>query len=68
MTRLTISIALFASVLVAAVGCGPKEPSDADQQKMAQDFSSENVAKELEKQGKQKEADELRRGAGRDQQ
>jgi len=43
-------------------------PSDADQQKMANDWSPENVAKEYEKKGMFKEAEEVRRSAKSGQQ
>jgi hypothetical protein len=49
-------------------GCGPSLPSDADQQRLAKDWSPENVAKEYEKKGMQKEADEVRRSAQQGQQ
>ncbi|HRK21535.1 MAG TPA: hypothetical protein PLX06_06995 [Fimbriimonadaceae bacterium] len=45
------------------VGCSGGTPSDADQQKMIQEWSPENVAKEYEKQGKMAEAEEVRRTA-----
>lgn len=53
---------LFLVVGLVAVGCA-SGPSDGDQQKLAKDFSPENVAKEYEKQGKFKEAEEIRRNA-----
>lgn len=48
-------------------GCSGGTPSDADQQKMIQEWSPENVAKEYEKQGKMAEAEEVRRNAKADQ-
>ncbi|AIE87996.1 hypothetical protein [Fimbriimonas ginsengisoli] len=53
-----LGILLVAGLMV--VGCSASGPSDADQQKLAKDFSPENVAKEYEKQGKMKEAAEVR--------
>jgi len=49
-------------------GCVSSGPSDADQQKLAKDWSAENVAQAYEKAGKQKEADEVRRNARSQQQ
>ena len=61
---------LLALVVASAVvgGCVSGGPTDSDQQKLAKDFSAENVAKEYEKKGMQKEAEEVRRSAQRDQQ
>lgn len=53
---------LFLVIGLIASGCA-SGPSDADQQRLAKDFSAENVAKEYEKQGKFKEAEEVRRNA-----
>lgn len=57
---LTIAAAMLA-------GCSGGTPSDSDQQKMIKDWSPENVAKEYEKAGKVKEAEEVRRNAKMDQ-
>lgn len=56
--------------VLAIGGCSAGGPSDADQQKLAKDFGAENVAKEYEKKGMMKEAEEVRRSAAqnRDQQ
>lgn len=56
-------VGVLALLVFAAVACGPKEPSDADQQQLAKDFSPENVAREYEKKGMMKEAEEVRRNA-----
>lgn len=58
-------LAVGAGVLA---GCASGGPSDADQQALAKDFSAENVAKEYEKKGMTKEAEEVRNSAKRDQQ
>ncbi len=54
-------------VLLAAAtvlgGCVGSTPSDSEQQQLANEWSPENVAREYEKQGKLKEAEEVRRNA-----
>jgi PBP1b-binding outer membrane lipoprotein LpoB len=56
---------LLLGALVMA-GCS-STPSDAQQQEMVKEWSPENIAKEYEKKGMQKEADEVRRSAQQDQ-
>jgi len=58
--RLVIALAAVVALLG---GCGPSLPSDSAQQQMAKDWSPENVAKEYEKKGMYKEAEEVRRDA-----
>lgn len=55
-------------LLIALVmgGCS-STPSDAQQQEMVKEWSPENIAKEYEKKGMQKEADEVRRSAQQQQ-
>ncbi len=60
-------VGLFGLVLIlvlGATGCASSTPTDADQQKLAKEFSAENVAKEYEKKGMMKEAEEVRKNAG----
>lgn len=60
----------LALILIGALvlgGCS-NTPSDSDQQKLAKDWSSENVAQAYEKAGKHAEAEEVRRSAKQGQQ
>ena len=54
---------LIALIGLTVVGCSASNgPSDAAQQQLIKDWDPEKVAQEYEKAGKQKEADEIRRG------
>ena len=59
------AVALLAVIAIA--GC-TTTPSDSAQQEMIKEWSPENVAREYEKKGMQKEADEVRRSAQQGQQ
>lgn len=62
-----LAVCLLAAGFVLA-GCASGGPSDSDQQKMIKEWSPENVAREYEKKGMQKEADEVRRSSSMSQQ
>lgn len=62
--RKLVGLGMIAAILT---GCAASGPSDADQQKLSKDFSAENVAKEYEKKGMMKEAEEVRRNAQKGQ-
>jgi hypothetical protein len=55
--------ALFLLCLTVTGGCVGSGPSDADQQKLAKDWSPDKVAEAYEKAGKHAEAEEVRRNA-----
>src|ERR1700733_2544077 len=61
-------IGLLAFVGAVLVGCGASGPSDSDQQKLAKEYSPENVAAAYDKAGKHKEAEEVRKTAAAGQQ
>lgn len=61
-----IRFALFIALAIVVAGCA-STPSDADQQKLVEDWAPEKVAQEYEKKGMMKEAEEVRRSAKLDQ-
>jgi hypothetical protein len=58
---------LIGLIALALTGCANSGPSDAAQQQLVKDWDPEKVAQEYEKAGKQKEADEIRRGMNKPQ-